>query len=249
MKRQRYGWVRDIPDHRDLHFSSALRQPPVSVDLRSQFPPVYDQGELGSCTANAVAGLMQFDEEKEHAISATMPSRLFIYYQERVLEGTVGVDSGAQLRDGIKVAVKWGVCPETEWPYNIAEFAVQPPPQAYTDAAKEKALVYLRMSQRLSQMRGCLAAGFPYVFGLSVYESFESQAVANTGIVPLPAPGETQVGGHAMCVAGYDDAQQWFIVRNSWGDQWGDGGYGYMPYAYLLDPDLAGDFWTVRRVT
>jgi C1A family cysteine protease len=249
MKRQRYGWVRDIPDHRDFHFSSALRQPAVSVDLRSQFPPVYDQGELGSCTANAVAGLMQFDEEKEHAISATMPSRLFIYYQERVLEGTVGVDSGAQLRDGIKVVVKWGVCPETGWPYNIAEFALQPPPQAYTDAAKEKALVYLRMSQRLSQMRGCLAAGFPYVFGLSVYESFESQAVANTGIVPLPAPGETQVGGHAMCVAGYDDAQQWFIVRNSWGDQWGDGGYGYMPYAYLLDPDLAGDFWTVRRVT
>ncbi len=249
MKTQRYGWVRDLPDHRDFRFGSALKRLPTLVDLRAQFPPVYDQGDLGSCTANAVAGLMQFDEEKQHAISATMPSRLFIYYQERVLEGTVNSDSGAQLRDGIKVVVKSGVCPETVWPYDISQFAVQPSPQAYADATQEKALVYMRVSQRLSQVRGCLAAGFPFTFGFAVYESFESQAVADTGIVPLPAPGEALLGGHAVCAAGYDDSQQCFIVRNSWGSQWGDSGYGYMPYAYLLDRDLAGDFWTIRRVT
>ena len=130
MKIQRYGWVRDLPDHRDFMYSvpvATLQALPSSVDLRPHCPPVYDQGQLGSCTANAIAGALQFDEIKEHKNGLSTPSRLFIYYNERVIEGTVTSDSGAQLRDGVKTVAKQGICPEKVWPYDISKFAVKPP--------------------------------------------------------------------------------------------------------------------------
>ena len=129
MKIQRYGWIRDLPDHRDFMYSvpvATLQALPSSVDLRPHCPPVYDQGQLGSCTANAIAGALQFDEIKEHKNGHSTPSRLFIYYNERVIEGTVTSDSGAQLRDGVKTVAKQGICPEKVWPYNISKFAVKP---------------------------------------------------------------------------------------------------------------------------
>ena len=177
------------------------------------------------------------------------PSRLFIYYNERVIEHTVSTDSGAMIRDGIKSVAKSGVCPEIpDWPYDIAKFAQKPPSQAYQNAKAHKAASYSRLLSSTPQLKGCLASGYPFVFGFSVYESFESETVARSGIVPMPQPSEKQLGGHAVLAVGYDDRQQRFIVRNSWGPHWGMKGYFTIPYAYLTDNNLADDFWTVRII-
>ena len=183
---KRYGWIRDLPDQRDRKFQLAQNAQaaaglPPAVDLRAQCPPVYDQGELGSCTANAIAAALEFDAARQK-LPVSTPSRLFIYYNERSIEGTVGSDSGAQIRDGIKSVAQWGDCPETEWPYVVSQFTVQPPAACYDDASKHLALVYEAVNQDLSDLRGCLAAGFPFVFGFTVYASFESDYVAERGM-------------------------------------------------------------------
>jgi C1A family cysteine protease len=251
-KHKRYGWIPDLPDNRDLPYlapHSILRALPPSVDLRPAFAkiPAYDQGQLGSCTANAIAGALQYDQnaQKEPKV---MPSRLFIYYNERKIEGTVQSDSGAMIRDGIKSVSKQGAPHETLWPYTIAKFKAKPSPAAYRDGLKHPAILYQRLTQTLDQLKGCLAAGFPFVFGFTVYESFESAAVAKSGDVPLPSQGEQVLGGHAVLAVGYDDSKQRFIVMNSWGTGWGKKGFFTMPYAYMTDSNLADDLWTVRIV-
>lgn len=246
-----YGWVRDMPDLRDVMYAAPLlRFPqglPSAVDLRSKCPPIYDQGQLGSCTGNGIAGAIEFDQAKQGTAEFT-PSRLFIYYNERVIEGTVSQDSGAQIRDGIKSVGTLGAPRETDWPYDIAKFAQKPPAVAYSDAKKDLVSSYTRVAQNLLQMQGCLADGYPFVFGFTVYESFESQTVAQTGIVPMPASGEKVLGGHCVVAVGYDNSQRTFTIRNSWGTQWGLKGYCTMPYEYLLNAHLASDFWTIRSV-
>lgn len=247
-----YGWIPDLPDQRDLLFAAApapAGQLPPRTDLRSVCPPVYDQGQLGSCTANAIAGALQFDEMKQAEPDATSLSQLFIYYNEREMEGTIGTDSGAMIRDGIKSVNRLGACPETDWPYVISRFADRPPAGCYTDAADHRALRYQRIPHDLDQMRACLAAGYPFVFGFSVYESFESTSVADTGVAQLPAPDERVIGGHAVLAVGYDDSQARFLVRNSWGSGWGMAGYFTMPYHYLSARKLSSDFWTVRLMS
>jgi C1A family cysteine protease len=252
MSDRRYGWVRDLPDQRDRKFRTNYPTAvtagllPLSVDLRDKCPPVYDQAQLGSCTANAIAAALEFDAAKQ-GLTITTPSRLFIYYNERAIEGTIGSDSGAQIRDGIKSVAQWGDCPESEWPYVVSQFATQPPQSCYDDAAKHLALVYESIEQDVTAMRSCLAAGFPFVFGFTVYASFESDYVARTGHVSMPHWFERPVGGHAVMAVGYDDAASSFIVRNSWGPDWGDHGYFYFPYAYATS-NLADDFWTIRTV-
>ncbi|CAL8480401.1 MULTISPECIES: C1 family peptidase [Caballeronia] len=250
-KTKHYGWVRDLPDHRDHLYAAPvtrLAALPAKVDLTAQCPPVYDQGSLGSCTANGIAAALQFDRMKQNLQPPFNPSRLFIYYNERVIEHTVDSDSGAMIRDGFKSVAKQGDCPETSWPYDIGQFRSKPPKNCYTEALKYKVVQYSRLVQNLNQMKGCLADGYPIVFGFSVYESFESAEVAQTGIVPMPSPQEQLLGGHCVVAVGYDDAQQRFIVRNSWGESWGKNGYCTMPYAYLTDTDLSSDFWTIRLV-
>jgi len=245
-----YGWVPDLPDQRDLTYAASaefLTALPTMVDLRPECPPVYDQGQLGSCTGNAIGGAFQFEQMKQK-VKDFIPSRLFIYYNERVLEHTVNSDSGAQIRDGMKVVAKLGVPPETDWPYDINKFAEKPPQGAFTDAAKNKVLSYQRVSRALNQMKGCLASGYPFVFGFTVYDSFESMAVAHSGHAPMPQAGEKVAGGHAVAAVGYDDKNQWFIVRNSWGTTWGMKGYFTLPYQYLLESNLSDDFWTIRIV-
>jgi len=246
-----YGWTPDLPDQRDRMYSAPLRRLgalPPSVDLRNVCPPVVDQGELGSCTANAIAGALQFDQMKQKQADIFPPSRLFIYYNERVIEHTVDEDSGAMIRDGIKSVSKQGAPHETLWPYDISKFRNKPSPAAYKDALKHRAILYQRLTQTLDQLKGCLAAGYPFVFGFSVYESFETQAVAKNGKVPMPKAKEKLLGGHAVLGVGYDDASKRFIVRNSWGTTWGLQGYFTMPYAYLTDGNLADDFWTIKQV-
>jgi C1A family cysteine protease len=246
-----YGWMPDLPDGRDVMYAApmaTLAVLPTQVDLRPKCPPVYDQGQLGSCTGNAIAGAIQFERMKQNLHPDFVPSRLFIYYNERVIEGDVSQDNGAQIRDGIKSVANQGVPPESDWPYDISKFAQKPPAEAYHDALADKAVNYARIIQNLSQLRGCLASGYPFVYGFTVYESFESQQVAQTGVVPMPAPSESVLGGHAVLAVGYDDSQQRFIVRNSWGTSWGQKGYFTIPYAYLTDSHLASDFWTIRLV-
>jgi len=245
-----YGWLPDLPDHRDLHLAPiGLVGPlPPAVDLGAHCPPVYDQGQLGSCTANAIGAAVQYDEIKQ-GLPSVLPSRLFVYYNERVIEGTVSTDSGAMIRDGIKSVNQSGVCPESDWPYYPAAYAKQPPPLCYLDAAKTKAVLYQRVTRDLDHMRSCLASGYPFVFGFSVFASFESTAVALTGVVPMPKHGESLLGGHAVMAVGYDDVSHRFIVRNSWGTTWGDNGYCTMPYAYVTSRGLASDFWTIRSVS
>ncbi len=246
-----YGWVPDLPDGRDMLYAAPVRPLavlPSRVDLRAKCPPVYDQGELGSCTANAIGAALEFDQMRQGAGEVFPPSRLFIYYNERALEGTIQSDSGAQIRDGIKTVAKQGACKEEAWPYDIARFRNKPSKGCYTEAEKHQAILYLRVTQTLSQLKGCLAEGFPFVFGFTVYESFESAKVAKTGHAPMPAAKEAVLGGHAVLAVGYDERRQWFIVRNSWGPKWGMSGYFTLPYPYLTQGSLSSDFWTIRRV-
>jgi len=243
---QWYGWVPDLPDQRDFIYAAPTpvqRNIPPKVDLSKKCPPVYDQGQLGSCTANAIGGAIEFDQKKKFA-----PSRLFIYYNERVMEGTVDSDAGAQIRDGIKSVATLGAPPERLWPYDISKFREAPPQAAVKAAKADLVVLYQRLIQDIDTMRGCLAEGFPFVFGFTVYASFESAAVAKSGVLGMPKAREKRIGGHAVLAVGYDDKQRTFLVRNSWGPKWGKKGYFTIPYSYLTSSRLASDFWTIRSV-
>jgi len=252
VSKKNYGWHPDLPDHRDHIFAAApIRKDllPTKIDLRGTCPPVYDQGQLGSCTGNAIAGAYAFAKAKETGGTTFMtPSRLFIYYNERAMEHTIKQDAGAQIRDGIKTVVKSGVCTEKTWPYVITAFKKKPSAAAFKEGLLNQAVSYARVPQTLEAMKTCLASGFPVVFGFSVYEAFESAEVAKSGVLNLPTASEQCLGGHAVLCVGFDDASQRFIVRNSWGASWGQSGYFTMPYAYLLNSNLADDLWTIRTV-
>jgi C1A family cysteine protease len=248
-KLNRYGWKPDLPDHRDHQYKAVYKKLtgpfPSSVDLRSMCPPVQDQGDLGACSSHAITSAIEFLDLKDK-LPLVMYSRLFVYYNERAIEGTTGSDSGAMLRDGIKTMCDQGVCPEDLWPYAINIFTNKPIDACYTAALPHKAVSYQRLKS-LEDMKQCLASGFPFIFGFTVYESFESDEVAKTGIVPMPSKNEESLGGHAVCCFGYDDKTKMAIVRNSWGPDWGQAGYFMLPYDYISNDDLADDFWTIRK--
>ena len=248
-KKYSYGWLPDVPDHRDLLYAAPnaiVRKLPTKIDLRTKCPQVYDQGALGSCTANALGAAFQFGQIKQ-SIPDFLPSRLFIYYNERVLIHSVLSDSGAFIRDGIKTMNLQGVCNEKDWPYLTDQFAVKPPQKLYEKATTNQVLSYLRLNNaNLIQLQACLAEGFPFVFGFTVFESFQS--IGKNGIMPMPKIKEQRLGGHAVMAVGYDEKKSVFIVRNSWGKSWGDQGYFYMPFTYINDINKADDFWTIRLV-
>lgn len=239
----------------------------IKGDIGSEFnltnivniPKAYEainQGQLGSCTANAIAFAYAFDEIKQQNDEQFFPSRLFIYYNERLIGGTVNEDSGASFAEGMQCLKEYGVCPETNWPYHISKYTDKPPQNLYQEALLSKAKKYLivdltpykSIELKTDHVKKVLLSGLPIVIGIEVYSSFESEEVANTGIVPMPTPSEQLLGGHAVCIVGFDDNKQAYLCKNSWGYNWGLKGYFYLPYAYVANPELTIELWVIQDV-
>lgn len=218
-----YVRVKDKHDPRDHHYTLVPNlELPVRVDLSDKCSAIEDQGQLGACTGHAIAGL---------------------------LEGTIRQDAGAEIRDGIKTIATYGACDEGLWPYLVDMFRHKPTQLAYDNGLLHKAIEYQRVGQSEVELINCLAVGHPIVFGINIYDSFESDEVAKTGIVPLPTLNEQCLGGHAVLIVGYDKEKRRFKVRNSWGPDWGDQGHFWLPFDYVLNSDLAEDFWTVSKIS
>lgn len=236
-------WVRDIPDSRDYKYTLTGAKSSSVVDLRTYCSPIENQGSLGSCTGNAIAGAIELLNKRNNKTNDI--SRLFIYYYERLMLGTVNYDSGAYIRDGIKVTNKYGASSESLWPYIISKFRQQPAPQAIKDALKRKVTRY----ERVADHAGCIDAlnnGYPVTIGFDVYTSF--MRIGKDGVMTYPRAGETLLGGHAVLLVGYDMNKQQYIVRNSWGTGWGDGGYFYMPFQVIQNTSMSADFWVIKQV-
>lgn len=251
---KQYTWVASVPRPSDKHHNFSVRigakdsAPSSRVDLRDACPPIYNQGELGSCTANAICGAYQYDVNKQGEPEFA-PSRLFLYYNERSIDGTIKEDVGSSLKTGIDAVTQQGVCEEVMWPYDVKKYNVKPSDDCYENALKHQSIESMRVTQNLEQLKQCLINGFPFVFGFTVYESFESENVSKTAMMPMPnVKTEKMLGGHAVMAVGYDDNLKVFIVRNSWGEDWGAKGYFYMPYAYIVNSRYCDDFWTITKV-
>ncbi len=308
------GWKKQFSDPRDEEFRvklhrSFLAAPPKSADLRPICSPIEDQGDLGSCTAHMLAGLVEANENRaskgfqvsgasalpsvlvsniavasdgtisfvtsvKSAAPAPTPtptpptppappaptptptptphklvraSRLFEYYATRKIEGTTREDSGATIRDAVKAAAQYGVVDESLWPYNIAQFTVNPPQNVWTAAATHKVTSYHSITDGdIETMKSVIASGYPVGFGFQVYDYMMSADMASKGFLPLPGPDEQLQGGHAVDLVGYDDSKKAFLVRNSWGTSWGLQGYFWMVYDYVANTQLASDFWVVQ---
>ena len=252
MKIARYGFRPSLPDHRNIPYQASQDGPlPEAIDLRVTgfFPEVWDQLAIGSCTSHGVLAAFEY-EQRRQKLPPFNASRLAHYYMERTLEGSPLEDTGAEIRDGIKVVLADGVVDEKDWPYDIAKFAQRPPQELYHQALQHKAVEYQNIAVDGSSfhIRHALSNNFPVIIGIAVYESFESDDVARTGVVPMPRRSESLIGGHCMLVVGYEGRN--FIVRNSWGADFGpDGGHPRIPFDYICDPNLGSDYWIIRSAS
>jgi len=243
--KHKLGWIRDPHDERDYQFKSGLLDRLMAKDHSdlSHLVSIYDQLVIGSCTAQALAQAVRMCR-LINGKEPFDPSRLFIYFAERELEGTINEDAGAIIRDGCKVLAKLGAPHESLWPYDVSKFRERPSKTAYDDAMDQQVIRYYRLPQALLSMRACLSTGYPFVFGFKVYENFET--IGADGIMPTPH-GEC-LGGHAVIAVGHDDKTKRIKVANSWGTTFGDKGFFYMPYSVTVSPRLCNDFWTIREV-
>lgn len=266
---RRFGWLPDPYDHRDLQQSrvskslaataraflatggrthgpnDALMQAkapsklPDKVDLSEHFTPIEDQGEIGSCTAHAVVGLIEYLWKRTER-STLDASRLFVYKATRNLLGWTG-DTGAYVRAAVKALRLFGACPEDYWPYEQQRFDEEPPPFCYAFAQHYRTLRYYRLPERIRDLRQSLAQGIPFAFGFTCYESIDDvwsdPQDRHAGLIPYPENNEAVVGGHAVVAIGYDQEEKCFLIRNSWGRTWGYRGYGRLPYAYFGKTD------------
>lgn len=243
----KFHWSPDKVDIRDYKYQVTNKVQQNLVDLRNYCSSIEDQGNLGSCTGQAIAGAIELLNKRNN--KQTDVSRLFIYYYERALINTINYDSGAYIRDGIKVTNKQGAPLESLWPYNIQRFRQRPTPNAINDASKRKVTLY----ERVLDHNGCLDAlnnGYPVVIGFYVYASFMSPQVSRTGVMPYPnTKRERLLGGHAVLLVGYDKLRQVYIARNSWGPNWGANGYFYMPFQVIQNNGMSSDFWIIKSVS
>ena len=243
------GYRPDTKDANDKKYAAHRFQAeklPPRVDLRHYLTPVEDQGEVGSCTGNAMAGAYEYLAMRQLGTAGDV-SRLFIYYNARSLAGEIEEDAGATLRNCIQVLRKMGACSELTWPYHPERLFHRPYDQAYEEATQFLIDDAERIDVDLYAMKHCLAEGYPFAFGLQLFDSFMREG--NKGI-PMPNPErEESQGGHAMLCVGYSDKDRVFVVRNSWGAHWGDKGYCYIPYDYMTNPEYCDDCWTIRSVT
>lgn len=247
------NYVFQPKDPRDKLFKNVfpvkdVAQLPAKVDLAQDgWGTILDQGELGSCVSNSVAYCIRYVRQKEK-LSVFDPSRLYIYYYGRLVEGDpIREDTGLYIRTGFQSVQKYSVCSERNWPYIIAKFVEEPNKYAQNAAKQHKTFQYLAVGQTLPELKSCLADGYPVSFGMTVFESFMSTYVATTGKVPVPKfDAEQQVGGHALTIIGYDDSINCFKIVNSWSDSWGEKGFCYIPYDYILNSTYVNDFWTPR---
>ncbi len=229
-----------------LTFNKSL---PSSIDLSTSMDIIYDQGILGSCTANALSWAFKYRARDIN------PSRLFIYYNERMLDqregdNSVTIDDGSTLKQGVNTLRRFGVCGENLLPYIPRKFAQKPSPVCYNQGLKNKIRNYSFLPQNIEAMKNCLNQGYPFVFGILVFSSFEDDVVDHTGVVPYPdISKESLLGGHALVAVGYDDATQRIKFANSWGRSWGNRGYGYIPYSYITNTSLTDDLWIIYNVT
>jgi C1A family cysteine protease len=253
---RKYGYKPDLMDFRDYMFSRKAAPLPVlqTVELSSTYtlPPIVDQGKYGSCTGQGIGAAVYFAMLNKHIQNVTtafQPSRLFAYFNGRAIENTTKQDAGAQIRDVVKGVVNLGIPHEKYWLYVDGNVLRKPTARAYKDALKFKALKYYRVdNSQAINITTALANGYPVVCGASLYESFESDAVANTGVVPMPLPTEQLLGGHCFVIVGYNAQTKRFHCMNSWGTGWGDKGFFTMPEAYLTNTNLADDFWVIDTV-
>jgi C1A family cysteine protease len=263
---KRFGWLPDPLDHRDLRVNSApvkqalgetakfaakggikakpVPKLPAKVDLSDQCTRIEDQGDIGSCTAQSVVGLVEYLWKQTYG-KAVDASRLFVYKATRNLLGWTG-DTGAFVRSTIKAVRLFGTCPEDYWPYREPDFDNEPPAFCYAFAQNFKTIVYYRLDENVEALRASLAQGVPFAFGFTCFESLFNPDVEQTGLIPFPQSSETVIGGHAVMAVGYDHAKKHFIIRNSWGRGWGRNGYGYLPYEYF-EQNLADDCWCIVK--
>ncbi|WP_144106817.1 C1 family peptidase [Paraburkholderia sp. BCC1886] len=260
-----YNRKKKTLDNRDrgyaghIHFGDAAI--PSKVSLLAHVSPVKDQGQLGSCTANACAGALEYEENIAHSYDSALPlSRLFLYFNERAKEGSVDSDAGGEIRDVVKVASKFGAPLETTWPYSDdgQQFKLKPSTEAYAEGLGHRAVQYEAVPQNLDAFFHVLAVyNRPIVIGITVYESFEAESTMASGVIPMPNTETEQcMGGHAVLVVGYDKDKQAFLVRNSWGKDVypeaipgsGETGSFWLSFDFMMDPNLADDFWVLRAV-
>ena len=237
----KFGWIRDPPDHRDhikiLNNQSSLKE----VDLRNNMPGIYDQKEIGSCVASAVAAAYEYNKiilDENHIF---IPSKLFIYYNTRKIEKRINYDSGATIRNTIKSLNKYGVCCETKWNNDKSLFQHKPYDECYTSISLIK---YYRICQNLDNIKYILEKEIPIIFGMSIYANFN---VINNNILDIPDKTDKYIGGYCGLCVGFIQEKKLFIVRASFGVEWGDKGYFYMPYDYVLNKGLCSDFWIVEN--
>jgi C1A family cysteine protease len=238
-----FGLKRErIADKSQHVYHFGVEKLPEIVDLRPLCNPVLDQGDLGACSSFGLCSAYDFGKGEDHQFQG---SHLFLYWNERNIEHQVNTDSGAAISDGIKALEKWGICSETLWSYDITKFKVKPPPECYAEAKNHKVVKAIPIAQTEEAMKQCLASGLPIVLGIQVYDEFESDEVAKTGIVPMPGPNSQDQGGHCILAVGFNSQERTWLMKNSWGTNWGQKGYFTLPFDYLTDQNLTSDLWCI----
>ena len=245
-----YKFAAPAADYKVYGSDGGSDELPSKVDLRRYMTAVEDQGPINSCSANAVAGAYEYLVKRHLGDDSYDVSRLFIYYNGRAQGDDEIKDDGSVIAYCIKSLSEQGACSEETWPYNTEQVNEEPDEDSYDEGQDFLVEDVARVPTDLNAWKKCLAEGYPIIFGMRLYKSFDKHR--RKGLVPMPTPSEASReshGGHAMLCVGYSDKDKVFIVRNSWGTQWGDNGYCYIPYDYLINEKYnGGDSWLIRRV-